>query len=286
MFDAKEACVPLLTGPVVYLTDGAPASLAGFPPVVDFAKSLGSHTLLARIKRNDDEPTIDARFDAALGALPLERMRLDVVAVPRKELAAGLLGLAEVRGGVVALMPQRRTAFGRMLFGLIHERLSRETALPLLALPRDGKIGSVRRVLFPADLAPRSLAAFDRVIELCRALGAELDVVHVYGDDKLLPSEIDHARRLATKSPLELYNLHKQDIIALVERARAAGVQAHSKSYEGRAHRQILAHASQNPIDLIAMPTHGPRSADDILNGSTTIRVIHQSPLPVLVFRA
>ena len=278
--------MPLLTGPVVYLTDGAPASLAGFPPVVGFANALGSRTMLARIKRSDDEPTIDARFDAALGALPLERTHLDVVAVPRQKLASGLLGLAEVRGGVVALMPQRRTAFGRMFFGLTHERLSRETALPLLALPRDGKIGPVRRVLFPADLAPRSLAAFDRVIELCHTFGAELDVVHVYGDDKLLPSEIDHARRLATKSPQELYNLHKQDIIDLVDRARAAGVQTRSKSYEGRAHRQILAHASQNPIDMIAMPTHGPRNAEDIMRGSTTIRVIHQSPLPVLVFRA
>ena len=111
-----------------------------------------------------------------------------------------------------------------------------------------------------------------------------MNILHVYGEDRLPPSVEERERRLAAKSPRELLNIHREGIIALVERARAAGVSVNEHMAEGRAHSQILAFSSKNPTDLIAMATYGPRTVEDILNGTTTSRVVQRAPVPVLVF--
>lgn len=274
----------LFSGPLAYLTDGAPSSLSAFPEVASFAQVIGSTVTVAQIQRSpnsNNQP--DSWFAAELAALGNEA---PIVAVPVKRIAATLAAMPELRGGALVLLPRRQGGAIRLLFGTTYERLMSETRLPLLVLPKDGKIGTVRRILFPADLAPRSLPVFDQTVALCRDLDADLVVLHVYGNDQLLPSEVDMERRLAAQNPVELFNVHKQQIAELVERSTAAGVRATAAHAEGRAHVKILAHTSSNPIDFIVMPTHGPRSAEDVLQGSTTVRVVQRAPVPVLAIRA
>ncbi|MBC8160256.1 MAG: universal stress protein [Roseiflexaceae bacterium] len=273
----------ILQGPLVYLTDGAPDSLALFPEVSAFAQAIGSPTLLARVESSDyTDARPDPRFSAALASLDNPP---EVVVVSQRRLGAGLAALSELRGATLALTPRRYGGLLRLLLGTQHERLLRETALSLLTLPNDGTIGTVRRVLFPADFAPRSLAAFDQAVALCQALAAELVVLHVYGNDRLPTAAADKERRMAAQSPLELFNIDKEQLVALVERAGQAGVRATSAIADGRAHAQILRHISANPIDMVVMPSHGPRTVEDILQGSTTIRVVQRAPVPVLVIR-
>ena len=272
----------VLHGPLVYITDGAQRSLEHFPQVAAFAEAIGSQAIVARLQPQVDPAAApDPHFTRALGAIVGADQPPVVVPVARRKLGAALLQHAEVRSGAVVLPAQRR-----FLFNSLHERLIRETRLPLLTLPRDGKIGTVRTILFPADLAPHSLAAFDQTLALCQQLAARLNILHVYGEDRLPPSAEERERRLAAKSPRELLNIHREGIIALVERARAAGVSVNEHMAEGRAHSQILAFSSKNPTDLIAMATHGPRTVEDVLNGTTTSRVVQRAPVPVLVFRA
>jgi nucleotide-binding universal stress UspA family protein len=47
-----------------------------------------------------------------------------------------------------------------------------------------------------------------------------------------------------------------------------------------------LTSAAANDIGLIAMASHGPRSVEDILLGSTTARVIQRAPVAVLAMRS
>lgn len=275
------------TGPLVYLTDGAPQSLGLFPQVAGFASAIGGRAMVARVQRSVDETeTPDPRFAAALAKLAVNGAAPAVVAVPRRGLGTGIAAHAELRDGMLALHPKRHGGLSRMVFGNTYERLLRETHMPLFVLPADGRVRTVGRVLFPADLSPRSVEAFRKTLELCATLGARLDILHVYGNDRLLESEMDMERRHAAQSPRELLNIHREGITALLDQARAAGVHATETSAEGRAHVQILGHAAHHPIDLIVMATHGPRNAEDVVRGSTTIRVIHRATVPVLVFRA
>ena len=135
----------VLHGPLVYITDGAQRSLEHFPQVAAFAEAIGSQAIVARLQPKVDEAAApDPHFTRALGAVVGADQPPVVVPVARRKLGAALMQYAEVRSGAVVLPAQRR-----FLFNSLHERLIRETPLPLLTLPRDGKIGTIRTILFP-----------------------------------------------------------------------------------------------------------------------------------------
>jgi nucleotide-binding universal stress UspA family protein len=257
--------------PIAFLTDGTIESLAALPGVHRLAAGLGCQLSVVDLLGGDDR-----RLAAMLAALPGEPPAVSVL--PEHDLDAALAR----HGGIVALLPKRRGALLRFLIGSRHEHLLRHGSLPVLALPSTGQLPQIARVLFPADLSPRSQAPFDEAIALCKALNAELHVLHVYGEDRLLPSEQDLARRAAATNPYQLMLIDKEQLRALADHAAAQGVQTHVRTAEGRAHAQILAYAAANAIDLVVMASHGPRTSEDILLGSTTVRVIESAPVAVL----
>jgi nucleotide-binding universal stress UspA family protein len=270
--------------PLLLLTDGTTESLVALPGVAALAAALGVRVDLLYLG-DDATPTNQRAIASAIAALPSELHRPDVLPIPAQDRTAALNRLAQSTGGILALLPDRGRSVSRLLYRNTYEHLLRRWS-PLLALPATQRIGGVTRVLFPADLSPRSDAAFDETIALCQLTGAELRVLHVFGDDRLLPTEQDLARRAATRSPRELLRLDQERIGGLVERARRQGIRAASQTAEGRAHTHILGYASANAIDLIVMPSHGPRTIEDILRGSTTVRVIQDAAVPILVQRS
>lgn len=200
---------------------------------------------------------------------------------------AALSPLAAALGGNLITVPLApRHAFARVLVGSGIEDALQRGGPPVLALPAGASVASIARVLFPADFAPRSEPAFQRTLELCQALAADLHLLHVYGDDRLLPDETDQARRAAVRSVRELFVLDQERLGAYAARARELGVQASAATAEGRAHDAITRYVAANAIDLIVMATHGPRSTEDILLGTTTARTVGATRVPVLVFMA
>lgn len=275
----------LVDRPLLLLTDGSPASLAALPQVAAFAAALGVRVDLLRLMRRDGLKDDDG-IVAALANLPPDLPQPNLLPVAAQGRAEALAELARSTGGILVPMPQRRRTLGRMLPRNAYQRIRRAWPAPVLALPSDGRMGQVARILFPADLAPRSDAALDEALALCRRLGAELHILHVFGEDQPLPSERDQARRAAARSPRELLQIDQERIRELAERAAAQGVQATVHTAEGRAHANIISYAAANAIDLIVMPSHGPRTTEDILRGSTAVRVVHGAPAPVLVYRS
>lgn len=102
----------------------------------------------------------------------------------------------------------------------------------------------------------------------------------------MLPSELDLERRKAASSPGELFAIDQEQMQLLIAHAKAHGVRVRAEIAEGRAHAQILAYANTSAISMIVMPSHGPRSVEDMLRGSTTMRVIQRTKLPVLALRS
>lgn len=260
--------------PIAFLADGGLDSLRALPDIQRLAADLCCQLSVIRLSGSDD-----SRLAAALTALPGDT---PTAVVPDAELDAALAGMS----GLVAMLPKRYGPVLRFLLGNSYEQLLRHSSLAVLALPSTGQLPPIRRVLFPADLSPRSQTQFDQTIALCKALDAELHLLHVYGEDRLLPSEQDLARRAATTNPYELMLIDKEQLRALADHAVAHGVRAKVKTAEGRAHTQILAYAAANEIGLISMISHGPRTTEDIWLGSTTARVIQRSPVAVLAMRA
>jgi nucleotide-binding universal stress UspA family protein len=267
-------------GPLVFPTDGTDASLVGLATVASFATAASWRLTLVHTLRGA-RPT--GALVGALAQLPSHVERPDVIAVAGDQLASSMDG---VSGGVLALLAARRRFANQLWVDTTQGRLLRDWRSPLLMVPAQYDARPIRRVLFPADLAPRSAAALDEAIALCGVFGAELHVLHVFGDDQRLPTEMDMARRAQTRSPRELLDIDRALIQGLAERAASRGVQASTRSLEGRAHTQILHYAAANQVDLVVMPTHGPRSIEDIVLGTTTARVVHGSGVPVIVLRS
>jgi nucleotide-binding universal stress UspA family protein len=272
-------------GPIVFLTPGSLDSLAALAGLAEFASALDRPlTVLHLLGASGQAP--DRRVAEAIAALPSSSPAPDTFAVPADDIHTALATIAKATGGLLALLPKRPRSIDRFLVGNEYERLLRNGPLPVLALPAYGRIARPSRVLFPADLSPRSAAAFDEAVAVCRTVAAELHLLHVFGDDRLLPSEVDQARRAVAQSPRELLSIDQEQLSALVAKAAAQGVRASWQTAEGRAHDQILGYTAASAIDLIVMPSHGPRSVEDILRGSTTVRVVQKSPVAVLAMRA
>lgn len=285
-------------GQLVYLTDGTAESLAALPDVARLANELDSQISIIYVDRAADpqrsprEMPESALLAQIRAAAAIDSIVAGAYITPIEQLIAAL-NLAAISAaqreqpahGFAIVRASYRGRLGRLFSDATHADLLRGGPLPVMVLPAQAGFDPLRRILFPADLSPRSEAAFDATVELCRALAAELHVLHVYGD-QLLPTERDQARRAAARSPRELLQIDQQRHAALIERARSRNVRAVAHTSEGRAHTEIIKYTLAHDINAIVMPSHGPRTIEDIFFGSTTQRVIQRAPVPVLALRS
>ncbi len=277
----------VLQGPIIFVTTGLNNTLRPLPGVAQLAALFDRQLVVLHTREKRYEEYATSQIAEALAELPPASAAPEVVVAPVKQRAASLRSIAAERGGMLAILPQRRDFVSRLLLMITdYEAMMIEGPLPLIALPRDSKVPPrVRRILFPIDLSPRSLPLLDETIELCAALRADLHLIHLFGADRLLPGELDAARQ-AAHSPKQIFDLDKQEMQRLAERARARQVVTVLEHAEGRAHQGILGYMGQHQIDLVVMATHGPRSQEDIWHGTTTARVIRDAQVPVIAVRA
>jgi nucleotide-binding universal stress UspA family protein len=272
----------MLDGPMIFLSRAmrAPATLG---TVVQFAKATRRNLrILVQMPGRIEESLLKKRISMWRESLPTELQYLPIEGVRSTALRPTLHAIAQKSAGLITLIPSRRGNPTRAFSHNDYETLLIEGPLPVLALPKTGELPTVKTILFPIDLSPRSDAVLDQTLVLCKDLGCSLHLLHVYGDDRLLPAEMDMEQRLAAKSPRELFAIDQAHIKKLAEHANDNGVITTAATAEGRAHEQIGRYVKEQSIDLVVMATHGPRNSTDIFLGSTTIRTILKSPVPVI----
>jgi nucleotide-binding universal stress UspA family protein len=69
----------------------------------------------------------------------------------------------------------------------------------------------------------------------------------------------------------------------IARRLTNEGVTARAEVIEGRAAESIIDYAVQNKIDLIIVSTHGKSGISRFAFGSVADKIVHHSPVPVLV---
>lgn len=271
--------MPLHDRPLVFLTDGATASLAALPGLADLVNELQSRLTLLYLTDQPDAGG-SARIEDALARVQLDHKPGVIVAAPSTMQTA--LAQLPRQNPIVALPVPRRNTLSRLLANNSFDQLLRGAGFPILALPERSAFPHIRRVLFPIDFSPRSTPALDDTIAFCKALAAELHLLHVFGDDRLPPTEQNLERRRSARNPLELYRMDTTAVAELSERAQTQNVRAISATAEGRAHTEIVKYAAAQEISLIVMASHGRRTLEDLLRGSTTPRVVAAATVPVL----
>lgn len=275
--------------PLIFTTTGLDKGLSLLPNIAGFAATLKRNLRIVHVLGKRYRTHAERQMAAAIEALPQsDGLSHELIRIEPKQHQETISEIAGSSGGILTVLPTRHNFVNRLLAMMSdYEKQMIEGPLPILALPRNGSLPtSIRRVLFPIDLSPRSNNALDQAAAFAHAMNAELHLLHVFGDDRLLPAEVDSSIRHAARSPRELYQLDKDHVQKLAERANNSGVKTTSITAEGRAHTGILNYCGTEQIDLVIMASHGPRSSEDIWYGTTTARVIKGAQIPVIALRA
>ena|SRR2546423_4407668 len=134
-----------------------------------------------------------------------------------------------------------------------------------------------KKILVALDNSPTDEAMFPHIRELAKLHGSRLLLLHVadgwaaryYDRFQLAPSEeMKDDRAYLERKAAEL---------------RAQGIEVATHLALGDPARGILAAATAEACDLIAMTSHGHRLFEDVLYGSTITQVRHRAHVPVLL---
>lgn len=142
---------------------------------------------------------------------------------------------------------------------------------------------AVRRVLVATDSSPGALAAVDRAVQLARAHGASLDLLHVFdaGAWHSLKAVYD-AQRLTVDPPPDVSTRQRLSEVA-ARLAADAGLEVAAHFSVGEAAERIVAHARERACTLVVL---GARADPGWLGlGGTASKVLRAPGCPVLTVR-
>jgi nucleotide-binding universal stress UspA family protein len=143
----------------------------------------------------------------------------------------------------------------------------------------------MRRVLHATDFSTASSRAFKRAVDIAKASGAELLLVHVLPSvfpvvaDGYVSPKVYEDLEAATRAD------GQKRLDRLARRARASGARVKSLLLEGAPHERIAQAARTRKADMVVIGTHGRTGFAKLVLGSVASRVLAISPCPVLTVR-
>jgi nucleotide-binding universal stress UspA family protein len=141
---------------------------------------------------------------------------------------------------------------------------------------------SYRSILVPVDGSAHAAAALDRAIEIAKACGARLTLLHVIEPPHLPPVGGAYVAGLVTPES-------EEEAEALLERAAARvpdGIPVASIIRTGVAADEIVCRIDAAGHDLVVMGSRGRGRIRSLLLGSVSRAVLHRSLAPVVVSHA
>jgi nucleotide-binding universal stress UspA family protein len=147
---------------------------------------------------------------------------------------------------------------------------------------------SYQRILVPVDGSPTSNAGLREAIELAKAQGASLRLVHVADEHFIALMGLEYGTRV--DELMRSVTAAGRRALRNAERAvRKAGLEPSSAMLEtltGPVAAPIVAEAKKWRADLIVIGTHGRRGVRRLVMGSDAEQIVRLSPAPVLLVRS
>jgi len=132
-------------------------------------------------------------------------------------------------------------------------------------------------VLIALENSPTDRAIIDHIGPLLKLTGARVSIIHVA--DGFVAR---HQEQLNLEDSEEMA-LDRSYLDAVKKELERAGCAVTAHLAQGDPAREIVALASANDCDLIAMATHGHRLIGDVFLGSVASAVRHAARVPVLM---
>jgi nucleotide-binding universal stress UspA family protein len=247
----------------------------------------------------ESEPT---STEIATAEAELERVKARVGDIPVRwttEVASGdpaeeiLEEISRHRSDLVAMTTHGRGALGRVAFGSVADRVSRESPVPVLLVRAhpDGLpmvTADIRRLIAPLDGSALAEASLPLVVDLAKRLGIPVHLVRALNLAAVLTPLVDGGGLLVSPSP-EVYEQMTAAVerdarvylTAVVTHLEDEGVAATWDVLEGSPFFAI-ANATETG-DLLVTTSHGRGGVLRWLLGSVAEKLVRESPVPVLL---
>lgn len=291
---------------ILCTTDLSEFSNAAIPYAVSMAEEFDARLVVGHVI---ELHTAGLYAEACLDPLEIQNQHMDFIRMQFDQLLEGCgidwepaVGLGyppeeivrmsrEYAVDLVVTATHGRSGIRRLLLGSVTERLMRTLPCPSLTVmsrTKDTEPGSkrdfkLRRIMVGCDFSPNSRLALHYALSFAQEFQAELHLVHVtepvpgetggqavYGD---AAKDAEYGRRIRDRIEQMIPDSVRNWCHPVVS------VTA------GRPHETLVRYAVTNDIDMIHLGIRGHGLMEAYLVGSTTDRVVRQSPCPVLSVR-
>ncbi len=191
--------------------------------------------------------------------------------------------------GLIVMATHGRRGLQKLFLGSTAEKVLEHAPCPLLLLrPDEDEVppppGEVESILLPTDFSDEASQAAPLALDLAGQFGAKLTLFHCVEQDVPPPY---YAAGITSIFELNdsILAVSREQMARLIPEDLAEKLNHDFAVREGRSARQIISYAREAAVDLIVMATHGYSGLEQALLGSTTDRVIRNTPCPVLVVR-
>jgi nucleotide-binding universal stress UspA family protein len=136
-----------------------------------------------------------------------------------------------------------------------------------------------KTILVPVENRETDQTILRHIRPLARLTNAKLMLVHVA--DGWVARNYDELKLRESEEMKQ----DREYLLTLEQELRAEGFEVNSVLAMGEPSTEIIKLARTEPVELIAMSTHGHRFISDLLYGSTADKVRHNVDIPVLLLK-
>jgi len=228
----------------------------------------------------------NAQLEKLTGDQPVAWEPLITVGKPADEIARAV---EEKDIDLVIAATRGRSGFKRLILGSVTERLMRTLTCPLLVVrsPEHELINSgeqkieLKKILVGCDFSADSDQAFNHALSLAQEFEAELHLVHVI-ETPVQPNLIKEETSVPIEIQEDYQNLLIGKLKDMIPEEAANWCNPRTSILEGWPYEELVKYASTRDIDMIVLGVRGHGLVKTLFLGSTTDRVIRNSPCPVL----
>lgn len=144
---------------------------------------------------------------------------------------------------------------------------------------------SFHKILMATDFSDSSNKALETAIDLAKAFGASLTIIHVCE----LPAYSSPNGMMFMPAPELIADIHRDtshQLATVKERVEKSGLAVKTVSLDGEPRREIPSYADEHGFDLLIVGSHGRRGFKRFVLGSVAEHVVRASQLPVLTVHA
>jgi nucleotide-binding universal stress UspA family protein len=228
----------------------------------------------------------NAQLEELAGNQPVAWEPLITVGKPADEISRAV---EDKNIDLVITATRGRSGFKRLILGSVTERLMRTLSCPLLVVrshehefvDKPKQEIKLQKILVGCDFSPDSEQAIAYGLSLAQEFLAELHLAHVI-EPPAQPNLIREEALVPGQVQEEYHDLLIQKLKDMVPDEAANWCTPQTSIMEGQPHDELVKYAHTRDIDMIVLGVRGHGLVKTLFLGSTTDRVIRDSPCPVL----